>query len=108
MRRSSACALLAAGVLAPLLWAHPASADPGYPPTGPAGGGGTVSGGGQASGGGAVTSGGGTVVPVSQNLPRTGQDLQTAGLVGGGSILAGSLLLLGARRARTRRSPAPA
>jgi LPXTG-motif cell wall-anchored protein len=90
MRRSSACALLAAGAIAPLLWAVPAFADPGYPPTGPS------------SGSGGETLGGGTLTPGS-GLPRTGQDLQTPGLVGGGAVLAGSILLI-AGRSRSRRA----
>ena len=89
MRRPGARSLLVVGAVAPLLWAVPASADPGYPPTGPSGG------------GGGETFGGGTVTP---NLPRTGQDLQSAALLGGGSVLAGGLVLIVA--ARSRRSAA--
>ena len=95
MRRSSLFAGLAACAAAPLLWIAPASADPGYPPTGPTGSGG---------GGVTTTQGGGSI---TTGLPKTGRDLQTAGLVGGGSVLAGVALLLAVGRSRGRRTRQP-
>jgi LPXTG-motif cell wall-anchored protein len=85
MRRSSAVALAAACVAAPLLWVSPASAEGNYPPTGPTGGGGTVS---------------STEGSVNTSLPRTGTDLRTPAIVGGGSVLTGTVLLVAYGRRR--------
>lgn len=95
MRRAPALALAAACVAAPLLWASPATAETGYPPSGPTGGGGSVT----------TTLGGGGVSTVPANLPHTGTDLVTPALAGGASVLLGVGLLLlrsGSRRAQRR------
>jgi LPXTG-motif cell wall-anchored protein len=100
MRRVPALALAAACAVAPVLWAaSPASAEPGYPPTGPSGGGGTVT---------STLGGGGITTTVPTNLPHTGTDLVTPALAGGASVLLGvGLLLLRTGRRATRRTAAP-
>lgn len=88
MKRTPALALAAACAVAPVLWASPAAAENGYPPTGPTGGGGVVT---PTFGGGEVTS-----------LPHTGTDLRTPALAGGASVFTGVVLL--ALYGRRRRS----
>ena len=92
MKRSPALVLAAAGVVAPLLWASPAAAESGYPPTGPTGGGGGVV---------TPTFGGGQVT----TLPHTGTDLQTPALAAGASIATGVSLLVVYRRRRPAARP---
>lgn len=98
MKRSPALVLAAAGVVAPLLWASPAAAEGGYPPTGPTGGGGSVT---TTGGSVAPTFGGGQVT----TLPHTGTDLQTPALAAGASIATGVALLVVYRRRRPAARP---
>lgn len=96
MRRA---AVLTAGALLAAVWAGPALADSGYPPLGPSGGGGGALTGG---GGGAVMQTRGSGAP-SVTLPYTGADLMTPLELGAASLVAGTGLLVLARRRRAPR-----